>query len=39
MEVTIGDNEVNLEWQRRAEFYKEPFMAEAVFGYLSSKFE
>lgn len=35
LEVLLGDHQVNLEAQRRVEFYQQPWVAEAIFHYLS----
>ena len=36
LEVALGDHTVNLEAQRRAAFYAQPWVAEAVFHYLAN---
>ncbi|CAO3630626.1 unnamed protein product [Cunninghamella echinulata] len=37
LEVILGESKVNLEEMRQTEFYKQPWVKEAVFHYLTSK--
>lgn len=37
LNIVLGENTVNLETQRRGDFYHEPWVPEAVFSYLASK--
>lgn len=37
LEVILGESKVNLEEMKQTEFYKQPWMKEAVFHYLTSK--
>ncbi|KAI9355752.1 SWI/SNF related, matrix associated, actin-like protein dependent regulator of chromatin, subfamily d, member 1 [Pilaira anomala] len=37
LEVILGESKVNLEEVRQSEFYKQPWMKEAVFHYLTTK--
>ncbi|KAF7721459.1 SWI/SNF complex component snf12 [Apophysomyces ossiformis] len=37
LEVILGESKVNLEEMRQADFYKQPWVKEAVFHYLTSK--
>ncbi|KAI8374667.1 SWI/SNF and RSC complex subunit Ssr3 [Radiomyces spectabilis] len=37
LEVIMGDSRVNLEEMRQSEFYKQPWIKEAVFHYLTAK--
>ncbi|KAI8364315.1 BAF60b [Choanephora cucurbitarum] len=37
LEVILGESKVNLEEMRQTEFYKQPWMKEAVFHYLTTK--
>lgn len=37
LEVILGESKVNLEEMRQTDFYKQPWMKEAVFHYLTTK--
>ena len=37
LEIILGENQVNLEAQRRSDFYKQPWVAEASYHYAHSK--
>lgn len=37
LEVILGESKINLEEMRQTDFYKQPWMKEAVFHYLTSK--
>lgn len=37
LEVILGENKINLEEIKQTDFYKQPWMREAVFHYLTTK--
>lgn len=37
LEVILGESKVNLEEMRQTDFYKQPWVKEAVFHYLTAK--
>lgn len=37
LEIILGESQVNLEEMRQSDFYKQPWVKEAVFHYLTSK--
>ncbi|GAB5593001.1 SWI/SNF and RSC complex subunit Ssr3 [Umbelopsis nana] len=37
LEIIVGETQVNVEEMRQSDFYKQPWVKEAVFHYLTSK--